>query len=66
VVLDEAAVLFMGESCRAVEVQRNGDEKDNTSDSCSLCGDEPDTSLGESRYGKLIRYIMGRLRMNWK
>jgi hypothetical protein len=48
VVFDEAAVLFMGESCRALEVQRNGDEKDNTFDSCSLCGDEPDTSLGAS------------------
>jgi hypothetical protein len=30
VVFDEAAVLSMGESCRALEVQRNGDEEDNT------------------------------------
>jgi hypothetical protein len=40
-------------SCRALEVQRNDDEEDNTPNlrnpySRNLCGEEPDTSLGES------------------
>jgi hypothetical protein len=38
----------MGENFRALKVQRNDDEEDNTPDSRNLCGEEPDTTLGES------------------
>jgi hypothetical protein len=39
VVFGEAVVLSNGESCRALEVQRNDDEEDNTPHSRNMCGE---------------------------
>jgi len=50
VVFDEAAVISMGESCPALEVQEN-DEDDSISGSAShdAIGEAPDTAVGELR-----------------
>jgi hypothetical protein len=64
VVFDEADVLPIGESCCALEVQRNDDKEDNTPDSHNphsrkLCGEDPDTSWGEAplRENKMLREL---------
>jgi hypothetical protein len=73
-VFDEAAVPSMGESCRALEVQRNDDEEDNTPESCNpdsrnLCRATPVEKIrtdlwGSRRYGKLKLCYMSRMMMN--
>jgi hypothetical protein len=66
---DEVVVVFIGESCRALEVQRNYDEEDNTpdsrnTDSRNLCGEAPDRCLGESPLRKTQTGVGSRLGMN--